>query len=128
MTSHEIPIARWADFLEEFSSEHRAWLAQVEHIPSGSQEARVVTRRFIDATADIEAHRASAIELHFHRLDEGYDTLRVSDPTTLSVEETADGSVQGLDIESRTGEHVRLHFRGTAPPETFLDGLAPGET
>ena len=127
MTWHDIPLAEWPEFLRQFSHEHRAWIAEVERTASGTELPETVTRRFIAAHADIRNSRATAIELRFLQEDEADDTLRIPGPTTLSAEETSDGAVQGIDIEAQDGRHVRVHFRGVAQPDVFLDGIAPGE-
>jgi hypothetical protein len=44
----------------------------------------------------------------------------------LSVDETAEGTVRGVEIQDEHGECIRIQF-GAAPVPEALDGIAPGE-
>lgn len=124
--SREIPIADWDSFLEQFSQEHRAWIAEVESTMPENAIPKAATRRFLGARLNVQNSDAAAIELRFHRENDGQDTVYVS-PQTLRAEETTEGAVQGLEIETRAGERLRVHFRGTVETDALLDGIAPGE-
>jgi hypothetical protein len=126
MTWREIPFAEWGPFLEQFSHEHRAWIAEVESSVTCGAVRKAATRRFIGARVYVEHNHPTAIELQFHREDDGQDTVRVS-PGTLRAEETTEGASQGIEIETQDKERIRLHFRGTPQPDVLLDGIAPGE-
>lgn len=54
------------------------------------------------------------------------DSLYVDRPCVLRTQQTDDGLIQALEIETATDDFVRLAFRATARPEQ-LDGLAPRE-
>ncbi len=126
MSWREIPFAEWGPFLEQFSHEHRAWIADVESSVAGDAVRKAATRRFIGARLCVENNHPTAIELQFHREDDGHDTVRVS-PGTLRAEETTEGASQGIEIETQDAERIRVRFRGTSQPHVLLDGIAPGE-
>jgi hypothetical protein len=126
MTWREIPFAEWGPFLEQFSHQHHAWIAEVESSVAGDAVRQAATRRFIGARLCVENNHATGIELRFHREDDGQDTVRVS-PGTLRAEETTEGASQGLEIETQDAERIRVQFRGTSQPNVLLDGIAPGE-
>jgi hypothetical protein len=114
----EIPVAQWDPFLDEFSREHRAWLASVDRVHPGAPAHLEVGER---ALRSIEADAVTGIEIRFQD-----GTVRIEAPKTLRVDETEEGAARGLEIEDWSGERVRLRFRVTQPPGA-LDGLAPGE-
>jgi hypothetical protein len=109
----EIPVPQWDPFLDEFSREHRAWLASVERVHPGAPAHVDVRERPLRS---IEADAVTGIEIRFQD-----GTVRVEAPKTLRVDEKGN-----LEIEDWSGERVRLRFRVAEPPGA-LDGLAPGE-
>jgi hypothetical protein len=113
MSLREIPVAQWDPFLEEFSREHRAWLASVDRAHPGAPSHVEVRER---ALRSIETDAVTGIEIRFQD-----GTVRVEAPKALRVDETG-----GLEIEDWSGERVRLRFRVAEPPGA-LDGLAPLE-
>jgi hypothetical protein len=123
----EIPLAEWSSFLDQFSHDHRAWMARIERTVIGGGAPLIESRRFVGARAEIENDGPRVIALRFHQETDGSARLRVAGPKTLRAEETPDGAVQGIEIETHGGERIRLHFRGVARPDILLDGLAPGE-
>jgi hypothetical protein len=118
MSVREIPVAQWDPFLDEFSREHRAWLASVERAHPGAPAHLEVGER---ALRSIETDAVTGIEIRFQD-----GTVRVEAPKTLRVDETDEGAARGLEIEDWSGERVRLRFRVAEPPGA-LDGLAPLE-
>jgi hypothetical protein len=118
MSVREIPIADWDAFLDQFSREHRAWLASVERAHPGAPSHAEIAERALRA---IEADAVTGIEIRFQE-----STVRVEAPKTLRVDETDAGAARGLEIEDWSGERVRLRFRVAEPPGA-LDGLAPLE-
>ena len=118
MSAREIPVPEWDRFLDQFSREHRAWLASVERAPPGAPG-----HKELDETPlrSVEVDPVTGIEIRF----EGA-TLRVEAPKTLRVDETEAGAARGLEIEDRSGARLRLRFRVAEPPGA-LDGLAPTE-
>jgi hypothetical protein len=109
----EIPVPQWDPFLDEFSREHRAWLASVERVHPGAP-ARVEVSEC--PLRSIEADAVRGIEISFR-----HGAVRVEAPKALRVEESG-----GLEIEDWSGERVRLRFRVAEPPGV-LDGLSPLE-
>jgi hypothetical protein len=114
----EIPVPEWDPFLDQFSREHRAWLASVDRAHPGAPSHVEVGERPLRS---IETDAVTGIEIRFQ---EG--TVRVEAPKTLRVDETDEGAARGLEIEDWSGECVRLRFRVAEPPGA-LDGLAPAE-
>jgi hypothetical protein len=114
----EIPVPQWDPFLDEFSREHRAWLASVDRVHPGAPSHVDVRERPLRS---IEADAVTGIEIRFQD-----GTVRVEAPKTLRVDETDEGAARGLEIEDWSGERVRLRF-GVAEPPGALDGLAPLE-
>jgi hypothetical protein len=114
----DIPVAQWSEFLEQFSREHRAWLASVERVhPAAPRRVEVNERPLLS----IDSDAADGIVFRF---DER--SVRIDAPKALRVEETEDGVVQGIELEDWSGERASLRFRVAARPEA-LDGIAPGE-
>lgn len=128
MSVREIPSGEWQSYLQQFSRDHRAWLATVERVDAGGAPSRVeAVERPLDAvTPEVAARRVVGIAIQFQEDPSRGDALHVDTPTHLRVDETSDGSARALEIEDQRGACTRIRFR-SAPPLDMLDGLAPGE-
>ena len=125
MSLREIPKEEWAMFLEQFSRDHRAWIATIER--SGLSSHRdIIERRIAGVVPEIHGRQIGAVAIQFQDDAESGTGWRVEAPTRLSADETKDGLVQSLEIEGQDGDCTRIRFRAVAPPEA-LDGVAPGE-
>ncbi len=109
----EIPVPQWDPFLDQFSREHRAWLASIERAHPGAAPRVDAAERPLRS---VETDAVRGIEIRFQG-----GNVRVEAPKTLRVDETGN-----LEIEDWSGERVRLRFRVASPPGA-LDGLAPAE-
>ena len=118
MSLREIPVPEWDPFLDQFSREHRAWLASVDRAHPGAPSHLEVGERPLRS---IETDAVTGIEIRFQD-----GSVRVEAPKALRVDETDEGAARGLEIEDWSGERVRLRLRIAAPPGA-LDGLAPLE-
>jgi hypothetical protein len=112
MEPREIAVPDWDPFLDEFSREHRAWLASVERAHPGAAPRLEVGEQPLRS---IESDAVYGIEIRFQD-----GAVRVEAPKTLRVDDA------GLEIEDWSGERVRLRFRVAARPGV-MDGLAPAE-
>lgn len=121
MATIEVPVDEWPEFLEAFSRQHRAWLTTVEPSVGGLGEARPLGA----VKPERDGRRISAIEVSFAG-DSGADILRIENPMSLRVRQTAAGADRALEIVDDEGFCTRLGFRAIAKLE-MLDGVAPGE-
>lgn len=127
MSVRDIPAAEWPVFLEEFSRGHRAWLATVDRVDPGSlRHVEAVERPLRSVTPDMSARRVVGIEIRFQEDSQARDAIRIEAPARLRVDETTEGTAQGLEIQDEDGECTRIRFRVAPLPET-LDGIARGE-
>jgi hypothetical protein len=127
MSARDIPQNEWPSVLAEFSREHRAWLATVEHIdPVGSRHVEAVERPLDAVTPAIAARRVVAIDIQFQADSHGNDVIHVETPTHLRMNHSDTGTARALEIEDQRGACTRILFRAIPLPET-LDGIAPGE-
>jgi hypothetical protein len=101
MDPHEIARPDWPRVLEQFSREHRGWLASVADT--------------VQAPLRSVAMDGDAIVVRLG----GVPELRIEAPSALRIEEL------GLDIQAAAGV-TRVRFRAAAPADA-LDGLAPAE-
>lgn len=119
---------RWREFLEEFSADHRSWLATVEHCDALGQTTDVLARELPLArvTLDDACGPARAIQITF-AAEQGRTPphLDVPDPIALRLVE-APGRAPSLEIHQTDDRCTRLRFRDVPLPE-LLDGVAPGE-
>lgn len=123
----DIPQNEWPAVLEEFSRDHRAWLATVERIDSaGSCHVEALERPLSAVTPEMAARRVTGISIEFQPDSHGINAVHVDTPTRLCMDRTAVGTARGLEIEDKKGERTRIRFRATPLPEA-LDGVAPGE-
>jgi Family of unknown function (DUF5335) len=127
MSAREIPIAQWREFLDQFSREHRAWLAKVERVRPGEPgHTYVVERPLASVTLQIAARRIERIEIRFQEDAHAREQIQIHAPTNVRVDETVEGVARGLEIIGENGECTRIRFRAAPLPE-MLDGIAPGE-
>ncbi|HYT77389.1 MAG TPA: hypothetical protein VEL79_21715 [Vicinamibacterales bacterium] len=121
MPAKDIPREHWAEFLDTFSRQHRAWLTTIE--PS----VRGVEARPLRAVEPVrEGGVLSAIEIVFAG-DASGDTVRVERPIALRLRQTPEGADQAIEITDDEGFCTRVGFRTTSAPSDMLDGIAPGE-
>ena len=126
MNTREIPAADWRPFLEQFSRDHRAWLATIERIAGASRQIDVVERPLGSVVPQLAGGRVVGIVIRFQEDSATTPGIHVESPMVLRVDETAAGSAHTLEIESGSGERTRILFRAS-PPLEALDGVAPGE-
>lgn len=126
MRVREIPRGEWRTFLDEFSRNHRAWLASVDRLGHDAAPRVEVIERPLGAVTASETGRGVNIEIAFQHDSHAGDTVRIDDPATLRVDETDQGAARSLEIEDEHGERTRIVLRVAAPPG-MLDGVAPGE-
>jgi len=123
MSVHDVPRARWAGVLEQFSRAHRGWRANVACVRPGPELAfRTGWYPLESVTIARAGMRAPEIFVNF----QGAPATCVRAPRTLRVDTREDGAEWALEIDGAGGEFVRLAFRATALPDE-LDGMAPAE-
>jgi hypothetical protein len=127
MSAREIPMAQWPEFLDGFSREHRAWLATVDRVrPDAPDHTEAVERPLASVRPQLAARRIARIEIRFQEDSQDRAPIQIDEPTSVRVDETADGVAQALEVVDRDGECTRIRFRA-APLTEMLDGVAPGE-
>jgi hypothetical protein len=123
----DIPPSEWPTALEEFSREHRAWLATVERIdPNGSRHVEALQRPLDGVTAELAARRVVAIAIELQPDARGGTVIQVETPMHVRMDQAEAGPARGLEIEDQQGERMRIRFRAVPVPDA-LDGIAPGE-
>jgi hypothetical protein len=127
MNAREIPVPQWAEFLDQFSREHQAWLATIDRVRPGEPD---YTERAEGPLAAVvpqgTTHRIERIEICFQETVHAREPIAIDAPTSIRVEETRDGVSSGLEITDEDGECTRIRFRA-APRAEMLNGIAPGE-
>ena len=127
MSVRDIPRGEWQAFLDQFSREHRAWLASVDRFsPEAERHAEVSNRPLGGVTARTAGRRVVGIQIQFQPDSHAGRAVVVDAPSRLRVDQTADGATQALEIDNERGERTRITLRVVAPPG-LLDGVAPGE-
>jgi hypothetical protein len=127
MSTREIPMALWSEFLDQFSREHRAWLATVDRIRPGTPDhIEAVERPLGSVIPQIDGERIAWIEIRFQRDSHASEPIQIHAPNRVRVDETAEGVARSLEIVDEDGECTRIRFRAAPLPE-MLDGIAPGE-
>jgi hypothetical protein len=121
MVSLDVARDEWAEFLDSFSRQHRAWLATVERPASGSFSD---PRPLVAVVPRQDGDGVTAIEIAFG--ESHGDIVRVDNPIQIRVRKTDDGADRGLDIVDDHGMCTQVRFRAAAVPE-MVDGVAPGQ-
>jgi hypothetical protein len=130
----QIPLDEWSEFCQEFSVQHRGWLATV-----GLSDTQAVDLKPLDPPLEIIAQHLSfeGLELKLRNGPErklsvtmGEQQWRmthvVHEPLRIWVEQSEQGAHRGLRVDNARGKSMLLRFRVPAVPET-LDGLAESE-
>lgn len=121
----EVPVAEWQSFLDQFSRDHRAWLATVERVPTaGARQIAAAGRPLQAVIPEVLDRRLVAIAIEFQGDSSQDRKVTVRNPMRIRVDET-DAS-RALEIEDLRGDRTRLRFRAV-PVGEMLDGVAPGE-
>jgi hypothetical protein len=121
----EVPVAEWQSFLDQFSRDHRAWLATVERVPTaGARQIAAAGRPLQAILPEVRDQRLVAIAIEFQGDSSEERKVTVMHPMRVRVYET--GASRALEIEDERGDRTRLRFR-SVPVGEMLDGLAPGE-
>jgi hypothetical protein len=127
MSMRGIPWAEWQSFVEQFSRDHRGWLATVSRATAnGSRHVDAHQRPLRSVTTTATGPEIATIAIHLHRDLQPEEVIHVENASRLVVDETPEGAPHALEIESTGGDRVRIQLRGAVPPG-ILDGLAPGE-
>ena len=127
MGVREIPVREWSDFLRQFSRAHRAWLATVDRVHAGTTSHIEAIERPLGAVVPrMSARRVAEIDIRFQDDSDAQEPIRIERPTSVRVDETAEGTAIGLEIVDEEGQCTRVRFRAAPLPE-MLDGIAPGE-
>jgi hypothetical protein len=122
----EIPRAQWPAFFDQFSRAHRAWLAELTTSEWAPDHADTSAHPLRSITPFVHNDRVVHIDIRFQDDTPGHEPLRIHAPIRARVEETTEGTAQGLDIVDAKGGSTHLRFRAAPQPDT-LDGVAPGE-
>jgi hypothetical protein len=127
MSMRGIARVEWQSFLEEFSRDHRGWVATVSRAsPGGSRHVDAHARPLRSVRITTTGPEIATVAIHLHRDPPPEEVIEVTDAVRLVVDETSEGAPQALEVESKGGDRVRIELRGAVPPG-ILDGLAPGE-
>jgi hypothetical protein len=121
----ELSQTEWTRFLEEFSRDHHGWLAAVERrLREGSTP---IVRKAPLVGIHLEASGGTpTLLVVLHPQEDPQNSIRLERPRTVRVHETDEGLPQYVEIDSDRG-HVIVRLGGVLPPNTLLDGVAPGE-
>jgi hypothetical protein len=127
MGLREIPVHEWSEFLDQFTRRHRAWLATVDRLHTGTASQIEAIEQPLGAVIPrISARRVAEIDIRFQDDSYAHEPIRIERPTSVRVDETAEGTAMGLEIIDEEGDCTRVRFRAAPLPE-MLDGVAPGE-
>jgi hypothetical protein len=127
MSMRDVPPAQWPQFLDEFSRQHRAWLATIERTHAGSlAHIEAVERPLASVTPQVMAGGVAGIEIRLQDDSQASPPIRILAPRTIRVDESPRGTAQALEIIDEQDERTRIRFRA-APLAEMLDGVAPGE-
>ncbi len=127
MSTREIPTDQWRSFLDQFSRDHRAWLATIECVGHGTATSiEAFERPLASVVPQMAGSRVARIDIRFQQDSHEREPIHVDAPTSIRVDETSQGVARGLEILDDDGVSTRVRFRVAPRPET-LDGIAPGE-
>ena len=127
MSMREIPAGQWPEFLDQFSRDHRAWLATIDRARAGSPaQIEVSEQPLAGVVPQVTAQGIQEIDIELQPDGVASGPIRILGPKRVRVDENAAGIAQAVEIDNDRGECTRIRFR-SAPPADMLDGIAPGE-
>lgn len=124
MKTKEIPRNKWQEFFDIFSRQHEGWLATLEILGSeiGAQveEHGLAFEGIVAEGDEVQGHQ---ILMMFGANPDDHITHSVSNPATVSLEQTDEGADAALAIKSADGVTALLRFRSAVLPE-MVDAVA----
>jgi hypothetical protein len=124
MKTKEIPRNEWQKFFEIFSLQHEGWLVTLEIL--GSEIGAQVEEHGLAFEGIVnEGYEAQGNEIlmMFGAKPDDHITHSISNPTTVSLEQTDEGADAALAIKSADGVTALLRFRSAVLPE-MVDAVA----
>ena len=113
MKTKEIPGNEWQEFFDIFSRQHEGWLVSLEIL--GSEIGAQVEERGLALEGIVDEGDEVQPDDHI--------THRISNPTTVSLEQTDEGADAALAIQTAAGVTALLRFRSAVLPE-LVDAVA----
>ena len=127
MKTKEIPKNEWQQFFDIFSRQHEGWLVTLEifgsEIGAQVEERGLAFEGIVDEGDDLQGHE---ILIMFGAKPDDHITHSISNPTTVSLQQTDEGADAVLAIKSADGVMALLRFRSPMLPE-MVDGLVDHE-
>ena len=124
MKTKEIPRNEWQEFFDIFSRQHEGWLVTLEILGSeiGAQveEHGLPFEGIVDEENAVQGHE---ILMMFGAKRDDHITHSISNPATVSLEQTDEGADAALAIKSADGVTALLRFRSAVLPE-MVDAVA----
>ncbi len=120
MKTKEIARTEWPKFFDSFSRQHEGWLVTLEIL--GAEIGAQVEERGL-AFEGIVDEGNEEILIMFGAKPDDHITHSISNPTTVSLEQTDEGADAALAIKSADGVTALLRFRSAVLPE-MVDAVA----
>ena len=124
MKTKEIPRNEWQEFFNIFSRQHEGWLVTLEILGSeiGAQveEHGLPFEGIVDEENAVQGHE---ILMMFGAKRDDHITHSISNPATVSLEQTDERADAALAIKSADGVTALLRFRSAVLPE-MVDAVA----
>ena len=124
MKTKEIPRNEWQKFFNSFSRQHEGWLVTLEIL--GSEIGAQVEERglaFQGIVNEGDEVQGNEILMMFGAKPNDHITHSISNPATVSLEQTDEGADAALAIKSADGVTALLRFRSAVLPE-MVDAVA----
>ena len=124
MKTKEIPRNEWQEFFNIFSRQHEGWLVSLEIL--GSEIGAQVEERglpFEGIVVEGDEVKGHEILMMLGARPDDHITHSISNPATVSLEQTDEGADAALAIKSADGVTALLRFRSAVLPE-MVDAVA----
>ena len=124
MKTKEIPKNEWSEFFDSLSREHEGWIVNVEILgPEIGAQVEVRDTALEGITDEWDEVKGNTIMIMTGAEPEGHMTHSITDPTSVSLEQTDEGADAALAIKSNDGTTTLLRFRSAVPAE-LVDAVA----
>ena len=124
MKTKEIPRNEWQQVFNIFSRQHEGWLVTLEilgpEIGAQVEERGLAFQGIVNEGDEVQGNE---ILIMFGAKPDDHITHSISNPATVSLEQTDEGADAALAIKSADGVTALLRFRSAVLPET-VDAVA----
>lgn len=128
MMARELPPEEWSAFFDGFSQQHEGWLVTIKAAGFDFEgRAGACELPLMGIACGAKCDGEGVVSIFLGKGPGEYMTHTVVAPKHVRLKETEERAHELLEVESATGEVMRVLFRSTSLPEPFPPTPEPPE-